>query len=76
MTPMEAHAAQKAIQRERDKMTALTEAEKAAIKAFENDLNSMTKQEMREELSEVQDLIDRETAWAEALSAAIKEEIE
>ena len=55
-------------------MSNMSPADKAAIALYENDLNCMTKQEMREELSRVQDVIDEETAWAEALHAAVREE--
>lgn len=49
-----------------------TAIDQAAIRLFEADLDAMTKQEMREELAAVQDRIAEDTAWAEALHAALK----
>lgn len=44
----------------------------AAIRAFENDLRDMTPEQMKRELERVSDQIDEDTAWQEALTAAIR----
>lgn len=44
----------------------------AAIKEFANDLRDMTAEQMKRELERVTDQIDADTAWQEALTAALR----
>ena len=41
----------------------------AAISPFKNDLKDMTVDQIKNEIEEVEDTVDRETAWLEALCA-------
>lgn len=46
-----------------------TMMDQAAIEPFKNDLNAMTTEQLRKELAEVTETIERETAWQEAIVA-------
>lgn len=48
------------------------EMDRSAVSAFENDLRDMTIEQMQSELDQVTDRIDEDTAWQEALTAAIR----
>lgn len=47
-------------------------ADEAAIKPFEHDLKAMSEAQILQELDEVSERIDADTAWQEALSAMLR----
>lgn len=53
--------------------TSLRPEELAALDEYKNDLVDMGRQEIMAELRSVQDLIDIEISWAEALAARLKQ---
>ncbi|TBY60166.1 hypothetical protein E0H46_31855 [Rhizobium leguminosarum bv. viciae] len=47
-------------------------ADAAAIKRFEHDLKAMSEAQLRQELDEVSERIDDDTAWQEAIMAMLR----